>query len=93
MHALKPIKIGPVEVASPVILAPMTGVTDLPFRRVVKRYSREAEYRFERDLAAVKARLASTEAALAGAFVDGVSVDPEGRVSEEPPDGGLRVQI
>ena len=35
---LKPIKIGPVEVASPVILAPMTAVTDLPFRRVVKRY-------------------------------------------------------
>src|SRR4051794_16650334 len=38
MNALKPIKIGPVEVASPVILAPMTGVTDLPFRRIVKRY-------------------------------------------------------
>ena len=38
MNALKPIKIGPVEVASPVILAPMTGVTDLPFRKVVKRY-------------------------------------------------------
>src|SRR6476469_2331949 len=38
MNSLKPIKIGPVEVASPVILAPMTGVTDLPFRRVVKRY-------------------------------------------------------
>ena len=38
MDLLKPIKIGPVEVASPVILAPMTGVTDLPFRKVVKRY-------------------------------------------------------
>jgi tRNA-dihydrouridine synthase B len=38
MQTLKPIKIGPVEVASPVILAPMTAVTDLPFRRVVKRY-------------------------------------------------------
>src|SRR4051812_49018809 len=38
MNALKPIKIGPVEVASPVILAPMTAVTDLPFRRAVKRY-------------------------------------------------------
>jgi tRNA-dihydrouridine synthase B len=38
MNALKPIKIGRVEVASPVILAPMTAVTDLPFRRVVKRY-------------------------------------------------------
>src|SRR6478672_7675528 len=38
MDLLKPIKIGPVEVASPVILAPMTGVTDLPFRRIVKRY-------------------------------------------------------
>jgi tRNA-dihydrouridine synthase B len=38
MTMLKPIRIGPVEVASPVILAPMTGVTDLPFRRAVKRY-------------------------------------------------------
>jgi tRNA-dihydrouridine synthase B len=35
---LKPISIGPVQIASPVILAPMTGVTDLPFRKVVKRY-------------------------------------------------------
>jgi tRNA-dihydrouridine synthase B len=38
MSPVKPIKIGPVEVASPVILAPMTAVTDLPFRRAVKRY-------------------------------------------------------
>ena len=38
MQTLKPIKIGPVEVASPVILAPMTAVTDLPFRKAVKRY-------------------------------------------------------
>ena len=38
MNALKPIRIGPIEVASPVVLAPMTAVTDLPFRRAVKRY-------------------------------------------------------
>src|SRR5678815_3179610 len=38
MTLVKPIKIGPVEVGSPVILAPMTAVTDLPFRRAVKRY-------------------------------------------------------
>ena len=38
MSLLQPIKIGPVEVASPVILAPMTAVTDLPFRRAVKRF-------------------------------------------------------
>src|SRR3990170_899056 len=38
MAALAPIQIGPVRIATPVILAPMTGVTDLPFRRVVKRY-------------------------------------------------------
>ena len=35
---LKPISIGPVVLDVPVILAPMTGVTDLPFRKVVKRY-------------------------------------------------------
>lgn len=34
---LRPIRIGPVEIADPVILAPMSGVTDLPFRRLVKR--------------------------------------------------------
>ena len=31
------IDIGPVHIADPVILAPMSGVTDLPFRRLVKR--------------------------------------------------------
>jgi tRNA-dihydrouridine synthase B len=36
--ALQPIMVGPVEVACPVVLAPMTGVTDLPFRRIVRRY-------------------------------------------------------
>ena len=38
MSRVKPIHIGPVRIASPVILAPMTGVTDMPFRRIVKRY-------------------------------------------------------
>ncbi|MEE9299520.1 MAG: tRNA dihydrouridine synthase DusB [Alphaproteobacteria bacterium] len=34
---LKPIQLGPVELADPVILAPMSGVTDMPFRRLVKK--------------------------------------------------------
>ena len=38
MSLVKPISIGPVTIDAPVILAPMTGVTDLPFRKVVKRY-------------------------------------------------------
>ena len=38
MAQLKPIQIGPVTIETPVILAPMTGVTDLPFRRLVRRY-------------------------------------------------------
>lgn len=38
MTELKPIAIGPIAIDAPVILAPMTGVTDLPFRKVVKRY-------------------------------------------------------
>lgn len=33
-----PIRIGPVAIACPVILAPMTGVTDMPFRTLVRRY-------------------------------------------------------
>jgi tRNA-dihydrouridine synthase B len=31
------IRIGPLDIADPVILAPMSGVTDMPFRRLVKR--------------------------------------------------------
>ena len=38
MHMLKPISVGPLTIDAPVILAPMTGVTDLPFRKLVKRY-------------------------------------------------------
>ena len=38
MARLQPFSIGPVRIEAPVILAPMTGVTDMPFRRVVKRY-------------------------------------------------------
>ncbi|MBA4162020.1 MAG: tRNA dihydrouridine synthase DusB, partial [Novosphingobium sp.] len=35
---LTPIQVGPVQIDCPVILAPMTGVTDLPFRRLVRRF-------------------------------------------------------
>ncbi len=38
MTCLSPIRIGPVVVSVPVILAPMTGVTDQPFRVLVKRF-------------------------------------------------------
>ncbi len=38
MTQLSPIQIGPVRIDSPVILAPMTGVTDLPFRKLVRRF-------------------------------------------------------
>jgi tRNA-dihydrouridine synthase B len=38
MHSLKPIQIGPITVEMPVILAPMTGVTDMPFRTLVRRF-------------------------------------------------------
>jgi tRNA-dihydrouridine synthase B len=32
------ITIGPVQLASPVVLAPLSGISDLPFRRLVKRW-------------------------------------------------------
>ncbi|MGB5485137.1 tRNA dihydrouridine synthase DusB [Parasphingorhabdus sp.] len=35
---LLPISIGNIKIESPVILAPMTGVTDLPFRKLVRRF-------------------------------------------------------
>lgn len=38
MQRIQPIQIGPVRVETPVILAPMTGVTDMPFRALVRRF-------------------------------------------------------
>ena len=38
MTTLSPIQVGPVRIETPVILAPMTGVTDRPFRVLVRRY-------------------------------------------------------
>lgn len=35
---VRPIAVGPVAIECPVVLAPMTGVTDLPFRTLVRRY-------------------------------------------------------
>lgn len=37
-YLLKPINIGPITIEDPVLLCPMAGVTDLPFRRLVKRF-------------------------------------------------------
>lgn len=34
----RPIHVGPVAIGTPVVLAPMTGVTDMPFRTLVRRY-------------------------------------------------------
>ncbi len=38
MRSLSPIAVGSVNIDMPVILAPMTGVTDMPFRTLVRRY-------------------------------------------------------
>jgi tRNA-dihydrouridine synthase B len=38
VQRIYPISIGPVAIATPVILAPMTGVTDMPFRTIVRRF-------------------------------------------------------
>jgi tRNA-dihydrouridine synthase B len=38
VQRIHPIQIGPVHIETPVVLAPMTGVTDMPFRTLVRRY-------------------------------------------------------
>ena len=35
---LPPLKIGPYTLASPLVLAPMAGVTDVPFRAICRRF-------------------------------------------------------
>ena len=35
---LKPLVIGPYTIKNPIVLAPMSGITDAPFRRICKRY-------------------------------------------------------
>ena len=37
MPRLSPISLGPLTITAPVVLAPMTGLTDLPLRNLVKR--------------------------------------------------------
>ena len=51
-------------------------------RRIVDAYYRDAAYRFDRYLDAVKTRLRDLEPALAGEFTDWVSSDPEGRAGD-----------
>ena len=38
MSPIAPIRVGPIEIRDPVFLAPMSGISDLPFRRLVKRW-------------------------------------------------------
>lgn len=37
-HTIAPLRIGPLSVDAPVLLAPMSGVSDMPFRRLVRRF-------------------------------------------------------
>jgi nifR3 family TIM-barrel protein len=47
MSNLAPIAIGPIRLDTPVILAPMSGVTDLPFRRLVQEMWRQEPWSTE----------------------------------------------
>ena len=38
---IKPLKIGNVEVENNVFLAPMAGVTDIPFRKICRKFKAE----------------------------------------------------
>ncbi len=44
MITLPSLRIGPLEIADPVLLAPMSGVTDMPYRRLVKSFGAGLTY-------------------------------------------------
>jgi len=61
------ISIGPVAIADPVWLAPMTGVSDLPFRRLVKRFG---PGQVVSEMIASRAMIAESQSALRMASFD-----------------------
>lgn len=66
--ALKPIRIGPITVKEPVFLAPMTGVSDLPFRKKVKEFGVGMVFS---EMIASKAAILETKNAVRMAHSDG----------------------
>lgn len=66
---LQPIQIGPITIDSPVILAPMTGVTDMPFRKLVRRYGSGLNVT---EMIASQAMIRETRQSLQKAAWDGI---------------------
>jgi len=84
--ALAPLRIGPLTVSPPVVLAPMAGVTNAPFRRLCRRYAAEGARVAPDGGSARRAEggLFVSEMVMARALIEGS--DRTGRMAAFPPD-------
>ena len=81
---LNPIDIGPVRIDNPVILAPMTGVSDLPFRKVVRGFGSGLNVtEMIASQAAIRATRQSVQKALWDAIEEPVSMQLVGCTPRE----------
>ncbi len=67
---MQPLRIGPITLAAPVVLAPMAGVTDAPFRALCRRYGPGLVYTSEMVMAVALCHRSSKTEAMA-AFAPG----------------------
>jgi len=81
---LNPIDVGPVRIENPVILAPMTGVSDLPFRKVVRGFGSGLNVtEMIASQAAIRATRQSVQKALWDAIEEPVSMQLVGCTPRE----------
>jgi nifR3 family TIM-barrel protein len=71
MRMVSPVRLGAIELWPPIVLAPMAGVTDVPFRALCRRFAREGFARLSSQPSGVTAGLFVSEMITARPLVEG----------------------